>query len=481
MTRLVPVQISRYERGEVSLEDAIMACARQRAADRKSDGVVYTPAHIAQSMMNKAGLSRDDEVWEPSCGHGAFVFPLINAARPFCDGWQDVKDWFTAHALCTDLCPDTVSDLRHLLAAFFRRKGVLSRAEEFRNVRQMNALSADFKQRFTLCVGNPPYVRTREMDPDALRDLRHRFVSMSKGNVDLYYAFIERALSVSERVVFIVPNSCLSATGARTLRELGFPRLREVVDFGATLPFADARTYVAILRFGRDPGTSILRREGLDGPASNRTWQDLSGDAELQAPKLAMSGIATLADKSFILTEKTQGVMSPVTWEVIEPDMVRTLIKATKPGERRKILFPYAGRRPLPESVLSEAYPAAFRHLCAVRSALDARDKGKTDGYPAWFAYGRSQGIHEMEGEVDLIIVPAMIGGGALPFRYRGPAPLFMSGFAVRSEHDPDGSLLTPEFRAFAMTNGRERPGVNDRYHNISIRVVNAWLARKRS
>lgn len=473
--------ICRFERGETSIEDAIAACAKSRAADRRADGVVYTPERIAREMVKMSAVRRDDEVWEPSCGHGAFVFPLLNAARVFCESWGEVRDWFTAHVLCTDLCPETISDLRALLAAFFRTKGVSAHASDFPNVRVMDALSEGFSRRFTLCLGNPPYVRTREMDPDVLRRLRARFPSMSKGNVDLYYAFIERALSVADRVTFIVPNACLTATGARTLRERGFPRLREVVDFGATLPFADARTYVAILRFGRDPGTSLLRREGLDGPASNRTWQDLSGDAELQAPKLAMSGIATLADKSFILTEKSQGVMSPVTLEVIEPDMVRTLIKATKPGERRKILFPYAGRRPLPESVLSEAYPAAYRHLCAVRSALDARDKGKTGGYPAWFAYGRSQGIHEMEGEVDLIIVPAMIGGGALPFRYRGPAPLFMSGFAVRAEHDPDGSLLTPEFRAFAMTNGRERPGVNDRYHNISIRVVNAWLARERS
>lgn len=77
--------ICRFERGETSIEDAIAACAKSRAADRRADGVVYTPERIAREMVKMSGVRRDDEVWEPSCGHGAFVFPLLNAARIFCE------------------------------------------------------------------------------------------------------------------------------------------------------------------------------------------------------------------------------------------------------------------------------------------------------------------------------------------------------------------------------------------------------------
>lgn len=473
--------VTDYESGALDdLEEAIRRAGVERAAARRENGVVYTPSDIAEAMVRMAGLTREDTVWEPSCGHGAFVFPVLRAAREFCGDWAAAFGWFRESVIATDLDPGTASDLRRLLAAFLRRQGVEVGDPDtaFPKVFAADALSADVPPH-SVTLGNPPYVRTREMDPAYLKTLRTRFPSMAKGNVDLYYAFIERAAAVSGRVVFIVPNACLTATGARTLREACFPRLREVCDFGATLPFADARTYVAILRFGPETGDTLRVRDGLTDAVRTATWRDLSGEALAGAPKRAMSGIATLADACFLLMERDGVIVSPITGEAMEPDVVRRLVKATKPGDRKHILFPYAGRRPLPEAVLAEAYPAAFRHLCAVRERLEARDKGKTDGYPAWFAYGRSQGLHDLTGETDLIIVPAMVGGNALPFRYRGAAPLFVSGFAVRAADDPTGSLLTPAFRDFVMTHGKEKPGVNDRYHGISVGLVNAWLHRQ--
>lgn len=468
--------IDKYAREEITLEDAIKACALIRAADRRAKGVVYTPAHVVNVMIEKSRMSRDDEVWEPSCGHGAFVFPMLDAARRFCGSWGEVRDWFAGHVLCTDLCPDTIGDLRNLLSVFFTQRGVHTEAETFTNVQAMNALRPAFARRFTLCIGNPPYVRTREMDPDELRDLRKRFASMAKGNVDLYYAFIERALSLCDRATLIVPNACLSAAGAATLRTQCFPRLREICDFGVQLPFEDARAYVAVLRFERDIGETLTLRSGFSAQSTQVRWADLSGDAFRRAPKLAMSGIATLADSAFIVTQRDGRFISDATGEEIEPAIVRPLVKITKRTEIKHILFPYAGRRPLSEAFLQTAYPAAYRHLCAVRDRLDARDKGKVEGYTAWYAYGRSQGLHDLVGEASLIMIPTMIGGASVPFLYEGPAPLFVSGFAVKTADDPECTLLTPAFREFVMAHGSEKPGGEHRYFAITVGIVNAWL-----
>lgn len=474
-----------YESGLIGLDALIRLSAEARAAARREHGIVYTPLDLARAMVRMADVRVDDRVWEPSCGHGGFVFPLIERAFAMCGSAMVAKSWFRERVLATDIDPDTVEDLRAILAAYFRRAGVPSAPEDFPNVRAMDALREGFDERFSLTIGNPPYVRTREMDPDLLRGLRGRFGSMGKGNVDLYYAFIERAVALSERAVLIVPNACLTASGAAALRRLTFPRLREVRDFGAGLPFGDARAYVAILRFGPGEGPASVR-EGLDGPVRQEHWTALARDDLRGAPSVALSGIATLSDKSFILEERGGLAFSPVTGEAIEHGVVRPLIKVTKPNERRLILHPYAGKAPLPEAVMAADFPAAMRHFEAVRGALLARDKGKTEGYPAWYAYGRSQGLHDLS-DRRILMVPVMIGGGAVPFlldtraltRAWG-APLFTSGFAVPAESDATGSLLTEDFREYVREVGRPKPGgQGELFHSISSRHVNAWLARE--
>ena len=476
--------ITDYEAGLIGLDDLIRLSAEARAAARREHGVVYTPLALAREMVRMADLRVDDRVWEPSCGHGGFVFPLIEHAADLCGSHESAKAWFRERVLATDLDPVTAQDLREIIAAFFRRAGVPSAPEDFPNVRAMDALRPVFDERFTLTIGNPPYVRTREMDAGLLRGLRERFASMRKGNVDLYYGFIERAVALSERAVLIVPNACLTATGAADLRRLTFPRLREVRDFGAGLPFGDARAYVAILRFGPGDGPVIVR-DGLDGAPRHQPWEALARDDLRGAPSVALSGIATLSDRSFLLEERGGEAVSPHTGEVIERGVVRPLIKVTKPREGRLILHPYAGKAPLPEAVLAADFPAALRHLKAVRGALLGRDKGKTGDYPAWYAYGRSQGLHDLA-DRRVIMVPVMIGGGAVPFlldtapltRAWG-APLFTSGFAVPAERDPGGTLLTDEFREYVREVGRPKPGgrAGD-FHSISSRHVNSWLAR---
>lgn len=464
-----------YSRGEIGLDEAIRRSAQERAAQRRANGVVYTPPHVAQLMVASAQIGLEDTVWEPSCGHGAFVFPILQRFRDLCGSWAEAKSRFVTQALCSDLDPLTIDDLRRLASTHLTRMGVDTAPEELSNIRAMNALDAGFGRRFSLTIGNPPYVRTRDMDATDLRDLRKRFPVMRKGNVDLYYAFIQRALDLSDRAVLIVPNACLSAAGAADLRSAYFPRLREIRDFGGDLPFEDARAYVAILTFAKGPQTQMTYAKGLDGAPVASSWRDLTGDAFRAAPKLAKSGIATLADSAYRVVARDGRFISPVTGGEVEPAMVRRLIKITRSDEAQHMIFPYADRRVLPERLLAEAYPEAYRHLLAVQEKLMARDKGKVDGYPSWFAYGRSQGLHEFGEACSLILVPTMIGGNAVPFRYEGPSPLFVSGYAVEARLDPEGTLLSPEFRRYVEENGRPKPGG---YHSISVGLVNAWVAR---
>lgn len=476
--------IEDYKAGKTDIREAVRLFGELRTDDKKGKGAVYTPPAIVEKMIEMAHITLDDTVWEPSCGHGAFVFGILERVYELCGDWSEVKEWFIGRCLCTDISPVAVKDLRELVAAFMSKHGVSSCPGDFINIRLMDGLSAGFERRFTLCVGNPPYVRTRALDPDYLTDLRARFTSMRKGNVDIYYAFIQRAVELANRAVLIVPNACMTAAGAAALRSITFPKLREVIDFGAGLPFGDARAYVAIMRFGE--GCSPVKvSEGIDGSRKLVPWAHLARDDLRTAPSRALSGLATLSDASFVLRRDDDGqVRSPVTGEVIEGDCVRPLIKITRPEKAMFILHPYVGKTPMPDVTLMDAYPAAWRHLLACRDKLLARDKGKTTKYPAWYAYGRSQGLHEI-GFQRIIIIPAMVGGASLPrlidttpaSRDYG-APLFCSGFVVRETDDPHHSLLSEDFRNFVREVGRPKPGADEPFYAISSKHVNAWLEK---
>lgn len=473
--------IEEYSRGDITIAQAIRRLGDARAHERRSGGVVYTPPHIVSEMIRQAEISVKDTIWEPSCGHGAFVFPILERMNELLPDWESVKDWFISSMFCSDLSEVTISDLKKLIIAFFDKRGVSLSTDELTNVMAMDSLSPDFRRRFSLAIGNPPYVRTKDMDPQLLFSLRKRFSSMEKGNVDLYYAFIERATDLCDKAVLIVPNSCMSATGAQELRRKCFPRLREVTDFGGTLPFEDARAYVAILRFDDFDGPGRLMFRTGEGKPKEVSWGSLTGEEHHSAPRMAMSGIATLSDKAFIIERDDEGYVSPISGVRVEEGIVRPLVKATKADREMFIIYPYINGKVMSEAYLSETYPEAMKHLEFVRGVLDSRDKGKVDKYPAWFAYGRSQGLHDLSGGA-AVIIPAMIGGGSLPrilsAEFTSREPVIVSGFAVMAKDDPERSLLSPEFLSFIRENGKERPGKGG-YHSISVKLVNSWLHRR--
>ena len=61
------------------------------------------------------------------------------------------------------------------------------------------------------------------------------------------------------------------------------------------------------------------------------------------------------------------------------------------------MIFPYCineGRATIiEESVMKTIFPYTYTYLLSQRKQLATRDKGKTDKYPTWYAYGRTQSL----------------------------------------------------------------------------------------
>ncbi|MFC4549700.1 Eco57I restriction-modification methylase domain-containing protein, partial [Halorussus sp. GCM10023401] len=108
---------------------------------------------------------------------------------------------------------------------------------------------------FDAVVGNPPYVRSRNLDADLKSYVRERYET-AEGAFDLYVPFLELAGELGARVSVVVPNKWTTTRYARTLRArlLGDLGLREVLDASSLDAFPDADVYPVVATYepGRD-------------------------------------------------------------------------------------------------------------------------------------------------------------------------------------------------------------------------------------
>ena len=489
----------KYLTGTIDDQEIIRYFQDRRREAAKSEGAIYTPPWIVDAMISRAGITDPSlNIVEPSSGHGSFILPLIRyAQQTFELSWDSTARWFVAQVDCFDLDAQATSELRMIVSMLFQREGVdWVRPELLTNIQTADGLGADTGH-YDIAIGNPPYIRTQNLEADYRDWIRTRFEIAKSGNIDIYYAFLDLYVSTVPRCVFIVPNGWIKATGARALRDKIFPRVSEVVDFKSRLVFPNARTYTCILSTDRAHQGPLGLRHDIDDPARLVEWCSLTGEEIHAAPRVAKSGLATLADPVFtVLRDDTTGEftaeLNGQSFE-IEKEILRPLYKITKLSALadisrpdRFVIFPYksmAGGDVIPEKELAAKFPKAYAYLSEAKQRLLARDKGKTEKYAAFYAYGRTQGLHDLS-DRDVVLVPTMIGGASKPKRLdtrqvtqEHGSPLFVSGFAVTASQDARDLLMSDQFLDYVRKNGTPKPGASEPYYAISSKHVNAFLA----
>jgi adenine-specific DNA-methyltransferase len=171
-------------------------------------GQVFTPPAIVAAML---ALRRNGgRVLEPACGDGAF-----SARLPGC----------TAIELDAAHCPP-------------------------------GALHLDFfaypeSEQFDTVIGNPPYVKARDIQPGTQRHLHSRLLN---GHSNLYLHFIEkcvRHLKPGGELIFITPRDFLKATGSARLNTWLFDQgtLTDFQELGDARVFDGVVPNCAIWRF----------------------------------------------------------------------------------------------------------------------------------------------------------------------------------------------------------------------------------------
>jgi len=346
----------------------------------KKFGQVFTPEHICGEIIERLDISITETVCEPSVGKGIFVFTLLENFRQE-HTLEEIIDFVENRLITFEIDENMYDIFKKLLVEYLLELGY-DKPLILNNIHRSDFLLYDGK--YDVIIGNPPYIRIQNMESDYREMIRSKFRSI-QGNTDIYYAFMEKAVSDSTRFGFITPNSFIKNKSASTLRKILLPTINYLKDHQHKKIWSNISTYTAIticselndtFEWVTDNDSRRINKDDI----GDRWLVNSNGDRKLSDLIYSMhGGIATLKDSAYIIDGG------------VEPDMCKKLIKATK-NEELSIIYPYKNGKLMTEEELMK-YPKCYSHLLEKREELGKRDKGKQDKYPNWYAYGRTQGL----------------------------------------------------------------------------------------
>lgn len=441
--------------------------------DKKVNGAFFTPAYIADYIIQTIAPTNDAKVIDPSCGSGAFLLAIVRYYSRVYN--KNIADCIRENVYGADILPYNIHRCELLLSIM-----ALCHNETI-EVSEMNLICCDslkkaWTKKFDAVVGNPPYVKFQDMD-DSTRDfLLSKFKTTQFGTYNLYFAFFELGLQLLKdtgKLGYITPNNYFTSLAGECLRSFfqNEQCLYQIVDFNATKVF-NVQTYTAIsflnkmrnpviaydrIKDNQTPQGFLAEIRYTDNPYSSlseKKWRLLCGMERENIAKIEGSGeaigdlfnicvgIATLKDEVYFFTPLTEDEEYFYTTRdnlvfAIEKELTRPVIKISdmKTAEdikqnKRKIIFPYVlikGKATaIPEDTMASKYPKCYEYFLYVQDILKNRGKGK-HVYTPFYAYGRTQGLNRTGVK---LLTPTFSKSPRFLFD-RDPQGFFTNGYGV--------------------------------------------------
>lgn len=458
-------------------------------SEKKEKGVVYTPEAITRYIVsNTLNCDRIPTVLDPSCGCGAF---LVASAEYIHERYGvSYSEIISSYLYGVDIDSNAICRIKSLLSLV-----VLMNGEE--ETCKFNFICADaldqntydrlYKMRtngFDCVVGNPPYVRNKNMNLGT-KDRLANWTSSSIGNVDLYIPFFEigiKLLSYNGKLGYISPNSYLQAVNGRNLRKYFSTEQYQIkiIDFRDSQVFENVTSYTCItlvdksietdtIKYLRLNETNTLEKHMfseyhyLDFP-DGKPWRMRERSIDEVIYKLESSGtplsnwkirngLATLKNDIYFFTpikedntyyfreynNKIYKIEKKLCIKVAKPNIIKNETELKKKMEIA--IFPYThtdnAYQLIEENVFQSSFPEAYNFLSEYRSILLNRDKGHGN-YSAWYAYGRTQGMNNFGKK---LLIP-YISGSPVAVLSLDPDVLFYCGYALLSEDTEELRIL---------------------------------------
>lgn len=458
-------------------------------SEKKEKGVVYTPEIITQYIVsNTLNCDNIPTVLDLSCGCGAF---LVTAANYMHERYSiSYSEIISSYLYGVDIDSNAIDRIKSLLSLI-----VLMNDEEEKC--SFNFICADtldkktyeklhkmYKKGFDCLVGNPPYVRNKNMSPDTKNHLAN-WVSSSVGNVDLYIPFFEigiKLLSDNGKLGYISPNSYLQGVNGRSLRKYFASEQHqvEIIDFRDSQVFENVTSYTCITLIDKSISTDVIKYFRLNETNTlekhsfseyhyadfpdGKPWRMRESSIDEVIHKLESSGtplsnwkirngLATLkndiyffsptkADNKYYYREyngKSYKIEKNVCIRVAKPNIIKS--EAELEQKMEIAIFPYTHTdstyQLIEEDIFQSSFPEAYSFLTEYKSILLNRDKGHGN-YPAWYAYGRTQGMNNFGKK---LLIP-YISGSPVAVLSLDPDVLFYCGYALLSEDIEELKIL---------------------------------------
>ena len=201
-------------------------------------GQYYTPPEIASWMVDLLGDPGPKTALEAGCGEGVFVEALLRR------GYKNI----TAY----DIDPTNCQTVRKKFG-------------EDVTVRQQNFLKVPRSPSWDTIVGNPPYVRWKNIPAESQRILQSDpfWKNIASREWDLFYAFIIASTQVLRdggQMCLIVPSGWMTATHAAPVRDyLQQGTMRDVLLLGEHRIFQDASFDAMIFVWEKSPPRKQVR------------------------------------------------------------------------------------------------------------------------------------------------------------------------------------------------------------------------------
>jgi hypothetical protein len=419
--------------------------------DQQTNGAVYTPKIIKDFIINQTtqdiGQSLDDIIGaDVACGCGAFLYSL--ALKIYETKQDDIISIIENQLFGLDISESSIQRAKILLSLLALSRGE-DKAKIKLNLFTGNALDFDWttvkqvkkKQGFDIIVGNPPYVRAKNLDPESKKLLKNWQVTKT-GNSDLYIPFFEigyENLNKNGVLGYITVNTFYRSVNARSLRiYLEKNKIQtSIIDFGHEQIFENKLTYTCLCFISKTKSETIQFAKATlknlyhikpkdfttisyDSLNSHRGWllnnsKTISNIQKIEncGPSLndlyiIRNGIATLSNNTYIFKPENEDdkyyyfqkdgqeykIEKGISRNIIKPNILK--YEHEIPKLKEKLIYPYInGISPLTlmkEPYFRDNFPNAYAYLTNYKERLSQRDKGKGD-YGAWYAYGRTQAL----------------------------------------------------------------------------------------
>lgn len=185
-------------------------------------GQYFTPKVVADFMIEMANISQNSRILEPSCGEGVFLDLLKQK------GFNNL----TAFEIDQEL------------------------AQEFDCVRYESFVSAKIDEKFDLIIGNPPYIRWKNLEDELKQELSTNPIWIKYFNslCDYLYIFILKSIELlndNGQLIFICPEYWMNTTHSISLRNYMVQNgyFEEFYHFNETPIFDKVTVSIVIFKF----------------------------------------------------------------------------------------------------------------------------------------------------------------------------------------------------------------------------------------